>query len=135
MVHPAFKSLLVKRELIILFGRRYKNLLWLSLIFFITFLTIGFSNGSLEYLAIKMKSPFVNWINISIPYAYADRMNDLIQLLNQKDIKEKYAIKSVNGYHEFTMNFADQQDATRVLIGRSINYNDPALVRLWLQKT
>lgn len=134
MVHPAFQSLLVKRELIILFGRRYKNLLWLSLIFFITFLTIGFSNGSLEYLALKMKSPFVNWINISIPYAYADRMNDLIALLNQKEIKEQYEIKSVNGYHEFTMNFTDQKDDTRVLIGRSINFNDPALTEIMAQK-
>lgn len=134
MVHQAFHSLLVKRELNILFGKRYKNLLWLSFIFFVTFLTIGFSNGSLEYLSKKMKSPFVNWINISIPYAYADRMNDLISLLNQEDTKATYEIKSVNGYHEYTMNFADKDNGTRVMIGRSINFDDPALSEIMGQK-
>lgn len=130
MVHQAFKSLLVKRELLILFGRRFKNLAWLSLIFFVTFLTIGFSNGSLDYLAIKMKSPFVNWVNISIPYAYADRMNDLIELLNQAETKQAYMINTVNGYHEFTMNFADIQEQTRVMIGRSFSFDDPALTEI-----
>lgn len=135
MVHPAFGQLFIKKELRSLLGSKFKNLLWLSFIFFITFLAIGFSNGSLDYLSIKMKSPFVNWVNIAIPYAHADKMDQIIGELNQEDIKKRFHIHSVKPYHEFTMNFWDvKSNGTRVAIGRSFNIDDPAGIEVFNSK-
>ncbi|MBQ5720225.1 MAG: ABC transporter permease [Alistipes sp.] len=57
-------KLFVKRESTVVFGQRYSNLILLTIVLFVTFVAIAFSNGSLYYLSDKMNDPFTNWVNI-----------------------------------------------------------------------
>lgn len=135
MIHKEFVRQFTHKELSVLYGRNRKNLLWLGMVFFVTFLAIGFGNGSLKYLEMKMKSPFVNWINIAIPASEAHRMDELIKLLNDSTVKQHYKIASANAYHEFTLNLWDiYNQGTRVFLGRSIAIDDPLLKEVFTSK-
>lgn len=135
LIHKEFVRQFTAKELHVLYGRRMKNLIWLSAVFFVTFLAIGFSNGSLNYLEMKMKSPFVNWVNLAIPANEAHRMDELIQLLNDSAVKQRYKIASANAYHEFTINLWDTgNQGTRVFIGRSVAIDDPLLSEVFSAK-
>jgi hypothetical protein len=88
-------------------GKRNHNFLILISVLFGTFLAVGFSNGSLRYLKYKMSSPFVNWVDISVPYEIQNDIHSFVNELIEEDIRLAYDIDDVTGYHRFTMNFWD----------------------------
>lgn len=57
-------KLFVRRESGVVFGKRNSNLWLLTVVLFVTFIAIAFSNASLFYLSDKMNDPFTNWVNI-----------------------------------------------------------------------
>lgn len=91
-----FSELFRKREGNSLMGKKRKNLGILIALFVATFLAIGFSNGSFNYLKEKMNNPFVQWVLISIPASRSNEMviQDFITDINSKQAQKKFKIKS-----------------------------------------
>ena len=96
-----YRSLLSKRETQVLNGIKKSNLVILSLIFFFTFLAVGFANGSLNYLFEKMNSALVNWVSIPVPASKsADKeyVDNLFKILNTPSNKLQYGYSVVSKY-------------------------------------
>jgi len=130
--HKDFISLFNKRERIALLGKNYINLWTLVLIMFVTFIAIGFANGSLAYLSKKMSDPYVNWVNINLEQAKSEHSNSIIDNCNTDSIRAKYDIINVNGYNIFWLNFSDFKNKKFVQteIGRTIELQDTLLSKI-----
>lgn len=72
---PEFKSIA---------GKRYKNLIILSIIIFIALMAIGLGNSSTNYLKEKMDNPFIKFVNVNIPYNSLDKSFDIRDFSNTK---------------------------------------------------
>lgn len=59
-----YLKLFLKREGKVVLGKNFSNIWLLTAVLTATFLAIAFSNGSLLFLADKMKDPFINWVDI-----------------------------------------------------------------------
>jgi hypothetical protein len=127
-IHENFSSVFGAREYRELLGRNQRNLIVLLAIFFVTFTAIGFSNGSINYLAKKMKNPFVNWVNVDVNYLQSESAVPFKQKLNESLIRQEYNIANVTAYNETPMNFWDvEKQGTVVAMGRSVELHDPIL--------
>ncbi len=128
-IHQDFRQLFYKREGTELLGKRYYNLWVLFMILLVTFLAIGFANGSLAYLSKKMSDPFVNWLNVQIPYGKAAEATDIqIELDNNGVAKEKYLYKTVNCHKDYSLEFYNsKRDGFYATPGRSIDLKDTLL--------
>ncbi len=98
-----FQQLFYKREGKELLGKRYGNYWILVTILFITFTTIGFANGSLDYLSKKMSDPFVNWVSIEVPYGKASEIQSLQKELNSKEVRTVYNYKNITSYNTYPL--------------------------------
>lgn len=126
--HTDFLRLFFKREGKELLGKKHRSLWILLSIMAVTFIAIGFSNGSLIYLRDKMSDPFINWVNIDIPYGNAGLANELIESLNIEEIKKKFGFASLNGYYRYDLNFRNKtKNGTYRYTGRTIEYDSPLL--------
>lgn len=131
MINKDFYRIFRQREYHSLKGKNNHNLTVLISILFGTFLAVGFSNGSLSYLAKKMKSPFVNWVNLSVPYNVRDDISSTLNILNSDSVKNSYDIIRTTGYHRFTMNlWNDIEKGSYVFTGRSIKLDDEVLTEI-----
>jgi ABC-type lipoprotein export system ATPase subunit len=123
-----FKHLFYRNETKELLGRHNKNFWLIVAILFFTFLAIGFSNGSLEYLKDKMADPFVRSINAQIPGGnrQADRM---INIYNSDSLQQLYNYDTIVGYNKWTAYFQGDlpESPHRGLDGRSIPFDDPLI--------
>lgn len=127
-IHKDFFSVFKKREFAALQGAGRRNLFVLILIFWGTSMAIGFSNGSLLYLAKKMDSPFVRWVDLIVPYTQQDRIHRIMDDLQNDSINEHYGIENVTGYHRFPMNFWNPEArGTFTPVGRTIDLEDNVL--------
>jgi hypothetical protein len=88
---PEFKSIAGKNNL---------NLVLLIMIILLSLLTIGFGEGAKIYLAEKMNSPFVSFINVTIPPS-------LMSDVNVDDKEDKFADKYKEVYGEDSISFYD----------------------------
>jgi ABC-type lipoprotein export system ATPase subunit len=127
-----FKKLFYKRESEKLLGNNNKNLWLILLILFLTFLAIGFSSGSLEYLEMKMKDPFIRSVSAKIPSTSEtfSKAKKLIDAINQSDsIKQIYKIDTIVFYNTRTFHLkGDQPNSPKYgLDGRTVDLNDPLL--------
>jgi len=100
-----YRKLFLRKEGKTLFGKRNVNLIVLVTILSFTFLAIGFGNGSLNYLDVKMNSAFVNWLPITIPFGKSgeDFTKELKKDLNNRNLKEQYKYQNVTMYAESPM--------------------------------
>lgn len=129
-IHPDFHKLFVKNESKVLLGNKYINFWILLSMLSITFLAIGFSNGSLEYLAVKMKDPFVNSVNVVVPVFSADLVSDVAYELNHDSLmKSEYNFKNLTGYYQYPLQFMiyGQDDGSYEFYGRTIDLQNPLL--------
>ncbi len=127
-----FKKLFYKRESEKLLGNNNKNLWLILLILFLTFLAIGFSSGSLEYLEMKMKDPFIRSVSAKIPSTSEifSKAKKLIDAINQSDsIKDIYKIDTIIFYNTRTFHLkGDLPNSPKYgLDGRTVDLNDPLL--------
>jgi ABC-type nitrate/sulfonate/bicarbonate transport system ATPase subunit len=127
-----FKKLFYKRESEKLLGNNNKNLWLILLILFLTFLAIGFSSGSLEYLEMKMKDPFIRSVSAKIPSTSEtfSKAKKLIDAINQSDsIKQIYKIDTIVFYNTRTFHLkGDLPNSPKYgLDGRTVDLNDPLL--------
>ena len=95
-----FESLFRRREGRSIIGKRFLNFAILCSIFAITFLAIGFSNGTRSYINDKMNNPFVQWITVQIPFGLEKEYIDSLMLeFRTGDVKKKFEIKNLSTYY------------------------------------
>lgn len=138
-VKNTYKSLFFQKEGKALLGKNSINLFILTFILFFTFLAIGFGNGSLHYLHVKMSSAFVNWLTIKIPWKKADakELKELQKKLNVDEVKQKYFFDNTSLYKEYPTlvwrpdnpNINDNKGEFRNVAGRTVDIiNDAKLL-------
>jgi ABC-type lipoprotein export system ATPase subunit len=105
---------------------------WILLgILFLAFLAIGFAAGSLDVLKVKMEDPFVNWINIDVPFRKLLDVPLVLQAFGSDTSKKKYFIHSISDYERFPTNIYNMKGGgTLDAYGRTIDLSDPILATL-----
>lgn len=89
-----YLKLLMSREGKEVLGKKYSNLWLLTAVLVATFLSIAFSDGSMNYLQYKMEDPFTNWVSIaesSDPQMFAK----FKESLEEKENMQKYGYSNV----------------------------------------
>jgi lipoprotein-releasing system ATP-binding protein len=126
-----FKHLFYRNETRELLGKKNKNFWLIVVILFFTFLAIGFSSGSLEYLKDKMEDPFVRSISAPIPAANRNAIR-VIDQYNTDSLQIKYRYDSIVGYNKWTAYFKGDlpESPNRGVDGRSIPYDDPLVTTI-----
>ena len=101
-IDRSYSSLFFRKETKALFGKKYVNFIVLCVLFFFTFLAIGFANGSLNYLNKKLNSAFVNWLTVTIPSSRNSKevINPIKDSLDNPDNLQKYSYQNVSMYIE-----------------------------------
>lgn len=116
-----YQSLFLSKEGKALLGPAYSNLLRLVGILTITLLAIGFANGSLHYLDVKLNDPFVNWLSVNIPSSRVSEIPELTSGVNNSDVKDIFHVRNVLSYTESPLFFFDKEKKTKQFVnGRSI---------------
>jgi hypothetical protein len=124
-VNPDFFNLFLLKEGKELLGKKYKNFWILLAILFGTFLTIGFANGSLEYLQKKMSDPFVNWVSVEVPFG-RNNVQIIVDQLQTPEIKQKYELDTITGYFELMLQLTGpEKNNSKFFMGRSISAHSP----------
>ncbi len=132
-IHPDFHKIFITNESKVLLGNNYVNFWILLSMLSITFLAIGFSNGSLDYLAEKMKDPFVNSVKVVVPTFSANRISDIVYDLNQDSlIKSTYHFKNLTGYYKYPLSFMKygENNEAYEFYGRTINLSNPLMDKI-----
>lgn len=65
-------KLFLKREGMVVLGRKLSNLWLLIAVLSATFLAVAFSTASLDYLSMKMEDPFIKWVDIENDFGNSD---------------------------------------------------------------
>ena len=132
-IHKDFVKLFHKKEQISLYGQKYRNLIYLCLIISLTYISIGFANGSLAYLRVKMTDPFINWIDIPISLFTGGGLEEIIPDIKSKSID--YNIKNISYYYQLTVQFKNIKSQRPIFIsGRTINEGSPLLSNILNKK-
>ena len=118
-----------------LFSYRKIHFWVLTAILLVTFITIGFANGSLRYLERKMNDPFVNWVDIEVPYSKSGKIGAVEDWLKADSLKARYQYNSVMGYFSYSLHFWDRErEGTYQALGRTIEIDDPLLHEILQEK-
>jgi hypothetical protein len=115
-------------------GKRIKNVLGLFAILLMTFLAIGFGEGGLDYLQIKMMDPFINWINIPIPSNRSEETPSFINSLDNDTVKNLFKYNNIKSYSHFNQYFFDINGKQLQADGRTIETSSPLLVDILSSK-
>ncbi len=109
MILNEYLRLLASREAKVVLGKNYSNLWLLSIVLFATFLSIAFSNGSMNYLSDKMNDPFTNWVDIQKGYGNGD-FDALRGAVEDSTIQQHFLFDEVqnDNYFAFTMLTAEE---------------------------
>jgi hypothetical protein len=130
-IHPDFRKLFFLKEGRTLAGPRLRNIWILVGIMFVTFVAIGFANGSLSYLKFKMDDPFINWVSIDIPRSLADSTQGIKNQLNLPANRTRYAYNAATVNRRLILRFQDQEDGKSYLCrGRTIELENPILTEI-----
>jgi hypothetical protein len=131
MLSKDFIKLFTRRELQEINGVNMRNTKILVAILFGTFLAIAISKGGLEYLSLKMNDPFVQNLEIEIPYDKATMVEDYKANLLADTLKQAYHYDTILAHVEYPLLFwnYNRKDIRRSK-GRSIDYNNPLLKQI-----
>lgn len=133
MMLNEYLKLLIKRESKEVLGRRYYNLWLLTLVLVAMFVSIAFSNGSLDYLSYKMNDPFTNWVNITNGYGSSqfDRFQSAIEA---PDVQEHYGFTDVQADNLYSLTFVSSDGRTHYLQSRFFGSLNSDLVKAILSE-
>ena len=115
-------------------GRRGANLIWLSIVFLVAVISVGFASASLSYLQFKMDNPFINWVDI-VAHQKAKDKTDVLEFLNDSSVQKYYNFMPPQSNYVQSMYFLElnnQNDISRYkqFEGRTIGVNSPVLDRI-----
>jgi len=93
MKNNSFEFLMFNREGKVILGNKWKNGLVILIILLATFLSLGLSKGSTDYLKIKMDDPFNTWISFKKNYNIDNKeLTKLMDSLSSNNCKVKFNI-------------------------------------------
>jgi hypothetical protein len=128
--------LFIKKETILIAGKRFFTFWFLALVFYITFLAIGFANGSRNYLEEKMSDFFIRWVPISLGFGQDKQARTTIrELSGNNKAKKQYFYEKVLGnnfqyLHIWDNNRRLEYNGTYSKPGQSIDINSDLLSRI-----
>jgi len=127
-INKDFNRLFLQNEQRELYGSGYRNIIYLGLILLVTFLVLGFANGSMEYLKRKMDDPFIKWINIEVPHLKSDNIARISRELDSRMLKDSFRLEEINGYFQYTMFFLNHGGSGQFqALGRTIHHRNRIL--------
>ncbi len=125
--NPTYTSLFFKKEGKALTGKRHINFWILTTMLTLTFMAIGFANGSLDYLNKKMNNAFVKWMSITVPWREGDNAENICRKL-EKDtaLADKFSYENISAYVQYPLRFWNTTDDTNTerIKGRSIRFDE-----------
>jgi ABC-type lipoprotein export system ATPase subunit len=123
-----YQQLFRKKEGKVLSGKSNRNWWVVTGLLLFTFIALGFANGALNYLETKLKDPFVMWMTMPVPAArvgIGGNVGEIIQELNNDDIRKQYDIRNVQAYSEKTFQLKDMRSGKAMSCrGRSVESVD-----------
>lgn len=125
--NPTYTSLFFKKEGKALTGKRRINFWILTTMLTLTFMAIGFANGSLDYLNKKMNNAFVKWMSITVPWSEGDNAENIRRKLsNDTALADKFSYENVSAYVQYPLRFWNTTDNinTERVKGRSVRFDD-----------
>lgn len=136
-IQSDFEYIFFRNEYQTLAGNKFRTVLTLLAILFLTFLALGFAVGSLGNLERKMDNPFTNWVNLDISSNYiSNQSGKIIERYNDPSITDQYIIRTSDGfsrynvefYHRDFLPFAHPTDTLkRPFWGRTLQPDEPLL--------
>lgn len=130
-VHADFKRLFFRKEGYALAGHRYANIWILVGILFITFMAIGFANGSLSYLQQKMDDPFINWVSVEVPTGVGEEIDKVKTVLNNTENRTEFGYGSVTTNRRYLLRIFSPNDSNNYIArGRTIEPDNPMLAEI-----
>lgn len=126
-------KLLIKRESKEVLGRRYTNLWLLTLVLTAMFVSIAFSNGSLNYLSYKMNDPFTNWVNISNGYG-SSQFGRFQTAIEDPTVQQHYGFSDVQADKQFSLSFVASDGRIHYLQNRFFGSLNSDLVKAILSE-
>jgi hypothetical protein len=103
--------------------KRIWLLLFLLIVVVAALWSIGFSNGTMNYLKTKMDNPFIKFVSVVVPYNYNDK-SDFKGDLNDSKNKIRYSYKNYNLIPTWYPNFKGINDKEPSGYLRMINTDD-----------
>jgi ABC-type lipoprotein export system ATPase subunit len=133
--HLKFKKLFLNKEGKVLFGKSNLNLWILISIISITFLAIGFANGTLNYLDKKLNDKFVNWLPIKIPSSLSSprQVREFTEALNDSTARARYFVDTVTTFKItwLPLFYGDSNLEPAIEQGRLLSFDDPITKHLF----
>ena len=136
-VNSDFEKIFFRNEYKILAGVKFRTVITLLAILFLTFLALGFAVGSLGNLQEKMDNPFTNWVNVPIAENKTSKVADkIIDRYNDPEIRDQYLFRNSSGfvrynqifYHRDYLPYLHRSDTLiRSFWGRTIDITEPLL--------
>lgn len=120
-------SFLVVKEFSVLAGKKYSNILFSFLIFFVTFIAIGFSSAMRKNLQKKMDSPFVRFVRIELPtnIADTDKSGQILDSLDNDVNRKRFSYTHpVAEYTQFINVFKANGKITLSAYSKSVSDSD-----------
>jgi hypothetical protein len=128
MISKDFKKLFTKREIQEINGKNRKNLIILISILFGTFMAIAISKGGIEYLGLKMNDPFVQNLDIEVPYSKSKEVEYIKTDLNQDSLKTRFQYDTVLAVLDYPRTFRNnKKNEFRPARGQSMEPKSPIL--------
>lgn len=125
-----FTRLFIRNELKSLYGKNYLNYFILLFLTVFSLLVLGFANGTLNYIDLKLKDAFVNWVTLKIPYAQSgERFLEIKEVLNEPANKKRFQYASATSYPEYFLPVFDKNSFDKIRVfsekGRTIENDVP----------
>ncbi len=115
------------KEFRVLSGKTYSNILFSFLIFFVTFIAIGFSSAMRKNLQKKMDSPFVRFVRIELPTHMADEIKsgEIFDSLDNDVNRKRFSYSHpVAEYNQFINVFKANSNITLSAYSKSVSDSD-----------
>ncbi len=100
-----FNKIIRKNEFRALIGWRFQTLIFLTAIFFITFLCFGFARNAFEQVNELKNDPLSNWINIKFTGKSETALRELYEELEVGLLKDTFMIKNADFYTSSSFSF------------------------------
>lgn len=134
-INSDFESIFFKNESKILSGIKFRTVVTLLVILFLTFLALGFAVGSLGNLEEKMDNPFTNWVNVPVSDTQTSKIADkIVERYNKPEQSEQFYFRNSGGFVRFNQLFFHRDylpflhpgdSLLRSFWGRTIEVDEP----------
>lgn len=116
-------KLLSRRERKEVLGRNNANLWLLIVVISVTFLSIAFSNASMQYLSDRMDDPFTNWVDID--FRSINNHNAIVDSLSNDEVMERFGYNNVQKQDaQLLMFYSKDEKDKRVYTRLFEDFND-----------